>query len=139
MRISDWSSDVCSSDLSAPQRRAPDRHNRGIPVAVGRAVVQQAARLKREARPPGECSEYPRHHSSSTIFPICSPASMRAWAAAASVRGKRLSITGRNFPSLTNGQTDFSRSEEHTSELQSLMRITYAVLCLKKNTYHHSK
>src|SRR3546814_9155669 len=28
-----------------------------------------------------------------------------------------------------------SRSEEHTSELQSLMRISYAVFCLKKNTY----
>src|SRR3546814_9225000 len=33
-----------------------------------------------------------------------------------------------------------SRSEEHTSELQSLMRISYAVFCLKKkNTTHHSK
>src|SRR3546814_6351699 len=31
------------------------------------------------------------------------------------------------------------RSEEHTSELQSLMRITYAVFCLKKKTQHHSK
>src|SRR3546814_10796896 len=30
-----------------------------------------------------------------------------------------------------------SRSEEHTSELQSLMRISYAVFCLKKNTTHH--
>src|SRR3546814_2407741 len=29
-----------------------------------------------------------------------------------------------------------SRSEEHTSELQSLMRISYAVFCLKKKTYH---
>src|SRR3546814_3548432 len=29
------------------------------------------------------------------------------------------------------------RSEEHTSELQSLMRISYAVFCLKKNTLHH--
>src|SRR3546814_1174557 len=28
------------------------------------------------------------------------------------------------------------RSEEHTSELQSLMRISYAVFCLKKNNYH---
>src|SRR3546814_2287282 len=31
----------------------------------------------------------------------------------------------------------FSRSEEHTSELQSLMRISYAVFCLKKTTLHH--
>src|SRR3546814_2176178 len=30
----------------------------------------------------------------------------------------------------------FQRSEEHTSELQSLMRISYAVFCLKKNTIH---
>src|SRR3546814_1939710 len=29
-----------------------------------------------------------------------------------------------------------SRSEEHTSELQSLMRISYAVFCLKKKTHH---
>src|SRR3546814_6466601 len=31
------------------------------------------------------------------------------------------------------------RSEEHTSELQSLMRISYAVFCLKKKTYHNTK
>src|SRR3546814_4734596 len=31
------------------------------------------------------------------------------------------------------------RSEEHTSELQSLMRISYAVFCLKKKTKHHMK
>src|SRR3546814_10697413 len=34
----------------------------------------------------------------------------------------------------TLDQSDFLRSEEHTSELQSLMRISYAVFCLKKNT-----
>src|SRR3546814_9818819 len=33
----------------------------------------------------------------------------------------------------------FVRSEEHTSELQSLMRISYAVFCLKKQTYHNKK
>src|SRR3546814_5612178 len=32
---------------------------------------------------------------------------------------------------------DAKRSEEHTSELQSLMRISYAVFCLKKKTLHH--
>src|SRR3546814_5558305 len=34
------------------------------------------------------------------------------------------------------GKIDFRRSEEHTSELQSLMRISYAVFCLKKNKNH---
>src|SRR3546814_3535872 len=32
---------------------------------------------------------------------------------------------------------DWQRSEEHTSELQSLMRISYAVFCLKKKNKHH--
>src|SRR3546814_9652451 len=35
--------------------------------------------------------------------------------------------------------TGRSRSEEHTSELQSLMRISYAVFCLKKKTTHHTQ
>src|SRR3546814_1232151 len=34
---------------------------------------------------------------------------------------------------------DFIRSEEHTSELQSLMRISYAVFCLKKKQNHHER
>src|SRR3546814_5590108 len=41
---------------------------------------------------------------------------------------RRLSCRDVEPPTL-----DWSRSEEHTSELQSLMRISYAVLCLKKN------
>src|SRR3546814_4425282 len=41
---------------------------------------------------------------------------------------------------LTNDFNDASvRSEEHTSELQSLMRISYAVFCLKKKKKHHTK
>src|SRR3546814_9257153 len=38
----------------------------------------------------------------------------------------------------TSGRVAEVRSEEHTSELQSLMRISYAVFCLKKKTYQHS-
>src|SRR3546814_4713555 len=37
-------------------------------------------------------------------------------------------------PPTNGGVLDFDRSEEHTSELQSLMRISYAVFCLKKKT-----
>src|SRR3546814_8794819 len=40
-------------------------------------------------------------------------------------------------PRWTATRTDLVRSEEHTSELQSLMRISYAVFCLKKKTKHH--
>src|SRR3546814_3719083 len=38
-------------------------------------------------------------------------------------------------PSTTGTVGSLRRSEEHTSELQSLMRISYAVFCLKKKTY----
>src|SRR3546814_1881055 len=41
----------------------------------------------------------------------------------------------RSFPAL-DPQLRRARSEEHTSELQSLMRISYAVFCLKKKTKH---
>src|SRR3546814_1219397 len=38
-----------------------------------------------------------------------------------------------------NAAPEYSRSEEHTSELQSLMRISYAVFCLKKQTHKQKK
>src|SRR3546814_8442109 len=42
-------------------------------------------------------------------------------------------VRAGEVPVLTDTAWDFWRSEEHTSELQSLMRISYAVFCLKKN------
>src|SRR3546814_2149390 len=44
---------------------------------------------------------------------------------------------GLRLPCITATTTIVSRSEEHTSELQSLMRISYAVFCLKKKKKHH--
>src|SRR3546814_4503696 len=46
---------------------------------------------------------------------------------------------GRSFQNHSSSETPRPRSEEHTSELQSLMRISYAGFCLKKkNTYNPS-
>src|SRR3546814_6656233 len=100
MRISDWSSDVCSSDLRARRpagvrggrcdRRAPDRARVGITLdsvalnLFSGSVVQRAMSMR-----------------------------TAEWM-------------------LKQVQYDGKRSEEHTSELQSLMRISYAVFCLKK-------
>src|SRR3546814_10170613 len=42
-------------------------------------------------------------------------------------------------PQVVGGPTLLTRSEEHTSELQSLMRISYAVFCLKKKNKHMTK
>src|SRR3546814_5089059 len=92
MRISDWSSDVCSSDLYAVSRRFHWRVPGREPRADVHAAAPEAAQVLR-----------PRHRG-------------RHCAAG--------SDPGRHGASL--------RSEEHTSELQSLMRISYAVFCLKK-------
>src|SRR3546814_6259713 len=43
------------------------------------------------------------------------------------------------FSGLDRNIVSIKRSEEHTSELQSLMRISYAVFCLKKKNKHHNK
>src|SRR3546814_3164648 len=100
MRISDWSSDVCSSDLlgtgTRRQRAAGDAvvaaagHDgvlagRGVAAVVGKGVVLHRGVAARGI-------------------------------AAGGVAGDHVA----------------ERSEEHTSELQSLMRISYAVFCLKK-------
>src|SRR3546814_5938877 len=92
MRISDWSSDVCSSDLDA--------------------LLQGAGGQSTTARRHGACSRRPERN-----VPRLTPA--RAWTPAPGLRP-----TGR----CRRG----GRSEEHTSELQSLMRISYSVFCLTK-------
>src|SRR3546814_9185755 len=92
MRISDWSSDVCSSDLLAQARVQP--------------AIQWAGSLRPA---PGRVPEGVRR----------SPRQIPQKDAIVAAIGNRHQITQR-------------RSEEHTSELQSLMRISYAVFCLKK-------
>src|SRR3546814_5319830 len=118
MRISDWSSDVCSSDLvslvedqesGAPQRRLPK---------LRFAMAAQPGYFDAEGRPQrGQWGE--------VAFPEVSDPHAYA-----------LEISGEGLlPVYRNGDlvvvTPTARSEEHTSELQSLMRISYAVFCLK--------
>src|SRR3546814_9158546 len=134
MRISDWSSDVCSSDLppswsrpastSGPHRRlreavrerghvgaltadpvpAAAARRRGRVLRAARAVVHGALRRTRTHRHPGG-AQGPAERPEEPVRP---PPRAR------------------------------HRSEEHTSELQSLMRISYAVFCLKKKTHRHN-
>src|SRR3546814_6301004 len=97
MRISDWSSDVCSSDLGLDNKSASPS-----------CLVQASVSL-------GDGGE------------ACRPIGMFDDLAAAPVqRGQCL--LGVPLDRRQHGL----RSEEHTSELQSLMRISYAVFCLKK-------
>src|SRR3546814_3237920 len=113
MHISDWSSDVCSSDLlwqfptSKPNltparmftmRTLGGRETRVMFASLTRARAMRVMRTARRLR----------------SLPSTNPET------AASLRFR--------------GGT--ARSEEHTSELQSLMRISYAVFCLKKKKQH---
>src|SRR3546814_7029841 len=54
-------------------------------------------------------------------------------------RVQLLVADARDQPDIADAHLDLRRSEEHTSELQSLMRISYAVFCLKKKTNNHTK
>src|SRR3546814_1024106 len=106
MRISDWSSDVCSSDLL-------------------RKGLEQGVELKAfQGTTPGDGGyAVPREIDSVIEATLNSISPIRAIANVVSVgsAGYRKLVT-----------TGGVRSEEHTSELQSLMRISYAVFCLKK-------
>src|SRR3546814_7396035 len=110
MRISDWSSDVCSSDLEDAARRSP-RWQRRLPA--GRAPVSD---------PPADLQFAPQVHR---LAPTVATA-------LGDERIDRLQYALAGA-AITVGM-QLVRSEEHTSELQSLMRISYAVFCLKKKT-----
>src|SRR3546814_1296444 len=115
MRISDWSSDVCSSDLLAL------RHDR---TGLRRRPCQSDRPLRRRSR---------RFSSTSAHSGSCTHSGFRAGTlsdAGASAFGPREPEEdhARKIEPERQPQEN-RRSEEHTSELQSLMRISYAVFC----------
>src|SRR3546814_10019081 len=125
MRISDWSSDVCCSDLGRN------------PLAVEAAGIEfdrqfGMMRLEAEQQLLEQADEIDQRQAVGTAA-----AKGDAPHPAASVQPGG---EGRDFPLQRfdiGGETldpVGRRSEEHTSELQSLMRISYAVFCLKKKT-----
>src|SRR3546814_8054279 len=108
MRISDWSSDVCSSDL--PPNAYPLHLCRDCPAQ--RQAVRLRPAIRNSTLPSGPVIGLSTRATTSQPSPVSHPR--------------------------TSAQT--RRSEEHTSELQSLMRISYAVFCLKKqNKENHIK
>src|SRR3546814_3467772 len=109
MRISDWSSDVCSSDLS-PASCSATRLFRSTPVSATRKENTMSA----------------------SVFKPLSLATALVLAAAPQASLQAAQPAAASTPVYDVGELD--RSEEHTSELQSLMRISYAVFCLKKKT-----
>src|SRR3546814_8576118 len=101
MRISDWSSDVCSSDLIVVTAQKRSESLQKVPLAITAITSSELER--------------------SGIRDL--------QGVAATVPGLNL---GEQLGVAKISLRGIGRSEEHTSELQSLMRISYAVFCLKK-------
>src|SRR3546814_7447970 len=116
MRISDWSSDVCSSDLhsACESRRSTESCWRLRGLGLMPRTTPGAERVTHVGHVQPGCSAV----RASAAYP---PAVTLMWWRSDSVSAS---------PSLGAP----CRSEEHTSDLQSLMRISYAVFCLKKPT-----
>src|SRR3546814_9585648 len=110
MRISDWSSDVCSSDLHSTRQRAFSLllaralRGAGFNYFGAETFAPKLADSMRDGAPDLATGIY-------TVEPLYADLARQAAA--------------MGF-----------RSEEHTSELQSLMRNSYAVFCLKKKKQH---
>src|SRR3546814_7391138 len=118
MRISDWSSDVCSSDLACgglrdlavprPLRRGGGAYH----AAEGRALRAAGASVR-----------------------LCTVGGAIGRAADGVSDRPAHPVPGDPVHDNRRGRPGNRRSEEHTSELQSLMRISYAVFCLKKKKH----
>src|SRR3546814_7971937 len=123
MRISDWSSDVCSSDLDSDEfaarifRQIEGFGSYGFPeshAASFALLAYKSAWLK-------------RHRPAAFICGLINAQPMGFYPVSMLVAEAR-----RSGVEVRAVDVQHSRSEEHTSELQSLMRISYAVFCLTK-------
>src|SRR3546814_3620176 len=111
MRISDWSSDVCSSDLADRIARPGRQHHA---LAAAKREPRHRVLEAHAARQPQCVGDRVVRIG---IMPEAHAARRRA----------------------ERGRMDREESEEHTSELQSLMRISYAVFCLNKKKINQYK
>src|SRR3546814_7195305 len=120
MRISDWSSDVCSSDL-ALQLGRPLHEFLGLARGV-RHHLDLAVTLDGEAF----------HRLAGLANAVDHAAGPLRLDADDDDRGDVGALAGADQGAEVQLEVLAERSEEHTSELQSLMRTSYAVFCLKK-------
>src|SRR3546814_7766336 len=144
MRISDWSSDVCSSDLLLGARRPQDLPDiagaHDLAPAEDRCIVQSVHQVNRDGihaverrtEPPDPIERASKPRLTATvdgaphIFHQGERRELAAQFCCVSARDPR-PVTGA--VDSVDGSPD--RSEEHTSELQSLTRISYTLMCSK--------
>src|SRR3546814_10763006 len=109
MRISDWSSDVCSSDLATSVAT----------LSIGPSAMPRYSAACNGITPKTGSTMTYRAPTTEQLFVLNHIARIDAMAA--------------------HERFAAARSEEHTSELQSLMRISYAVFCLTKKNIYYTK
>src|SRR3546814_6541745 len=137
MRISDWSSDVCPSDLSEEMLLNSTANERfgGLRKMHGRLgwrinAVEQTDRVEQVY-----CAEVKGTHAfaldDNILTSNCFGCSAHGDAIRWMTDQRGLSFTDAVKELADAAGMEVPRSEEHTSELQSLMRISYAVFCLK--------
>src|SRR3546814_5392848 len=133
MRISDWSSDVCSSDLQERLaelfiKNTPEKNHADPRLSPAQAIVDAAMKTAADR---GESARMVATIRESTRQLVADRIK-----AGGSLDGEIGRAAQVQAPAPRD--KDRSRSEEHTSELQSLMRNAYAGLCLKTKTTKQS-
>src|SRR3546814_5625944 len=123
MRISDWSSDVCSSDLEVVRPGVDLVQVRIAAVGEGAQQIQRRRRLVVGLDHPLRVGLAACRLEADVVDDV------------AAIAGKRRAVHFLHVGRARLGELARHRSEEHTSELQSLMRISYAVFCLKKKKH----
>src|SRR3546814_3024312 len=133
MRISDWSSDVCSSDLvelvRERRRHLADRHH---PRGEQQLFLLRLARVERL----DALADVDRGQQRQRLAVVLRLAPVQRIPAPAVRRAHfgGFGVVERAVAQPRQQLLALARSEEHTSELQSLMRISYAVFCFKNKT-----
>src|SRR3546814_3518586 len=129
MRISDWSADVCSSDLlalgdSGPDEKVGNTELRFVPYQSEEAVVASFY----------HAADIYLHAAHADNFPttLLEAAACGLPVVATAVGGIPEQVESLDHPGMPRGDDLRYSSEEPTSELQSLMRTSYAGFCLKK-------
>src|SRR3546814_7297408 len=120
MRISDWSSDVCSSDLGLGARFELEVTGQDLRYVFTYQQLVQILQI-------GQAVEH-EYAFDQTIGMFHFTYGLVVFVFAQLVQAPVIKHAGVQKVLVDGGE----RSEEHTSELQSLMRISYAVFCLKK-------
>src|SRR3546814_1630576 len=137
MRISDWSSDVCSSDLFDTQQGFGLRGLNGETTGFAHANELSESAIRRAAETVklvaqghgGEIALAPPR-TNARLYTDENPLELVPFARKVALCQQIDAAARARDPRVAQVSVGLSRSEEHTSELQSLMSISYAVFCL---------